>query len=155
MMYSLFHLREQLFALPIPLIQEIRKEEAISPIPGRDSRLSGLLDIRGQTAVVVEVAQCLFGGTNEKTKAARPKLILLETEANLPEGVSEFGYTTFKEPLVLHVDDMAGIIEYDPEQVEPKPANVREPFIQGVLRTELGLASLLSIPKLVESLIPN
>lgn len=153
-MYSLFHLRDQLFALPIPLIQEIRKEEPISPIPGRDVRLTGLLDIRGQTAVVVELGECLFGPSRQTRTADRRKLILLETESNLPEEVLACGYSTFKEPIVLHVDDMAGIVECDPERVEPRPAHVREPFVQGMIRAESGLASLLSVPKLIESLIP-
>ncbi len=153
MKYASFYVGEQLFAIPIFLVQEISRPTAIYPIPGHDNRVEGLLNLRGRTAVVLNLHQCIYGAPSSGGRGLRRKLIILETSEGLPPEAIDLGIQAYEEPLVLIVDDMYKINSGEKEDYFPPPAHVNELYIDGVMKLEGRLMTLISIPRLIEDIV--
>ena len=153
MKYAFFYIGDHLFGIPIFLVQEISRPTAIHPIPGHDNRIEGLVNLRGRTAVVINMHQCIYGTTSPGGKGLRRKLIILETSDGLPPEAIELGIQAYEEPLVLIVDDMYKISSGEKEQYFPPPAHVNELYVDGIMKLEDRLMTLISVPRLIEDIV--
>ena len=154
MEYATFYVGEDLFGIPIYLVQEIAIKAMVYPIPGHDARIEGLMNLRGRTTAVINLKRCLFK-SEVKTSANRhrKKMIILETRDGLPQEALDMGLIAGDEPVVLLIDDVYKIIDGDRESFYPPPAHVNETYIEGIMKSDEDLISLLSIPKLITDLV--
>ena len=153
MKYASFYVGEHIYGIPIYLVQEISRPSAIYEIPGHDHRIAGLFNLRGRTAVAIDMHQCLYGTDSSGTSGLRRKLIILETGDGLPAEAVEMGIRAFDEPIVLLVDDMYKITSGEKEQFYSTPAHVNELYVDGVMKIEDTLMTLISIPRLIENIL--
>ena len=153
MKYATFYAGDFLYGISIYLVQEISRPTAIYPIPGHDSRIAGLVNLRGRTAVAVNLHQCIYGYPSKGGKGLRRKLIVLETADGLPQEAVDMGIVAYEEPVVLVVDDMYKITSGEKEQFYSTPAHVSEKYVEGVMKLENRLITLISIPRLIEDIV--
>ena len=153
MKYATFYAGEHLFGIPIYLVQEISRPVPIYPIPGHDSRIEGLINLRGRTSVAINLHQCLYGCPSKGMQGLRKKLIMLETTEGLPHEAIDLGIEAYSEPLILVVDDMYKITAEDHEEYFSTPAHVNEIYVDGVVKIDDRLITLISIPRLIEDIL--
>ena len=155
MKYATFYAGEHLFGIPIFLVQEISRPVPIYPIPGHDTRVEGLVNLRGRTSVAINLHQCLYGVPSKGMQGLRKKLITLETIEGLPKEAIDIGIEAYDEPLILVVDDMYKITAGDTEQYYSTPAHVNDLYVDGVMKIEDRLVTLISIPRLIEDILAD
>lgn len=151
--YATFYAGEHLFGIPIYLVQEISRPVPIFPVPGHDTRIEGLVNLRGRTSVAINLHQCLYGSPSRGMQGLREKLIILETTEGLPEEAVDLGIEAYEEPLILVVDDMYKITAGETEQYFSTPAHVNDLYVDGVMKIEDHLVTLISIPRLIEDIL--
>ncbi len=155
MEYAAFLVGEDLFAIPVALVQEIGKPVEIFPVPGHDPRVAGLVNLRGRTAVALDLRRALLGSQGQSRCRERCKFIVLETTSSLSSQARELGLDSHSETLVLVVDEVHGIVEGQKLEFHPPPAHVSERHVEGVMKMGERLMTLISIPRLVEDLMPR
>lgn len=152
MEYASFLVDGHLFGIPVLLVQEISKPLEVFPVPGHDPRVAGLVSLRGRTAVALDLRRFLL----DQAAPAAPrgcKFYVLETTDSLPQEARDLGLEAHAETLVLVVDEAQGILDGEKLEFHPPPAHVPEEFIDGVMRTDGRLMTLLSVPRLVKDLL--
>jgi chemotaxis signal transduction protein len=155
MEYAAFLVGGHLFGIPVMLVQEIGKPLEIFPVPGHDPRVAGLVNLRGRTAVALDLRRSLLGPDHGYAPGDRGKFIVLETTDALPAQAREMGLDSHREPLVLIVDEMQGILDGARLEFHPPPAHVAERHVEGVMKVGDRLMTLISIPRLLEDLLPH
>ena len=153
--YAAFLVGGHLFGFPVVLVQEIGKPVEVFPVPGHDPRVAGLVNLRGRTAVALDLRRSLLGADHGYSAHDRRKFIVLETTDALSPHARELGLDTHREPVVLIVDEMQGILDGQKLEFHPPPAHVAERHVEGVMKVGDRLMTLISIPKLVEDLLPS
>jgi chemotaxis signal transduction protein len=155
MEYATFFIHDDLFGIPLFLVQEISRIADIYPIPGHDPRIKGVVNLRGRTAVVLNLSACLYSHDTSQSHAERPKLIILETKDWIGEKFKALAEQAFEEQIVLMVDDVYKIIDDEKQDFFEPPAHVHEKYVEGVMKNGNTLITLLSIKKLLEDLMPQ
>ncbi len=154
MKYVTFYIADDLFGIPIYLVQEIARQTLVYPIPGHDARIEGLMNLRGRTTPVINLKRCLFKtDTKAQSSELRKKMIILENQDGLPQEALDMGLNIGDEQVVLLIDNVYKIIDGELESFYPPPAHVNETYIEGVMKSGEDLISLLSIPKLIIDLV--
>lgn len=152
MEYASFLVGGHLFGIPVLLVQEISKPLELFPVPGHDPKVAGLVSLRGRTAVALDVRRFLMDDATDTAPRSR-RFYVLETSDSLSREARELGLETHTETLVLVVDEAQGILDGEKLEFHPPPAHVREEFIDGVMKTDGRLMTLISIPRLVQDLL--
>jgi purine-binding chemotaxis protein CheW len=155
MEYAAFLVGEDMFAIPVALVQEIGKPVEIFPVPGHDARVAGLVNLRGRTAVALDLRRALLGANALGRCRERCKFIVLETTSTLPKEARDLGIDSHCETLVLVVDEVHGIVDGQRLEFHPPPAHVCERYVEGVMKMGERLMTLVSIPRLIEDLMPR
>jgi purine-binding chemotaxis protein CheW len=153
MEYAAFLVGGTLFGIPVVLVQEIGKPVDLFPVPGHDPRVAGLVNLRGRTAIALDLRRSLLGPEHGYSPGERCKFIVLETTDALSPQAREMGLDSHRETLVLIVDEMQGILDGARLEFHPPPAHVADRHVEGVMKVGERLMTLISIPKLVEDLI--
>ena len=153
MEYASFSVDGNLFGILVVLVQEISKPMEVFPVPGHDPRVAGLVNLRGRTAVALDLRVFLSGPAS--ADAGRRKFIVLETTDALPDEVRELGLESHREPVVLVVDEVQGILDGEKLEFHPPPAHVREEYVEGVMKVGERLMTMLSVPSLVGDLLSS
>ena len=153
MEYASFLVGGHLFGIPVLLVQEISKPLELFPVPGHDPKVEGLVSLRGRTAVALDVRRFLVDDTAPPPR--KRKFYVLETAESLSQEARELGLETHTETLVLVVDEAQGILDGEKLEFHPPPAHVQEEFIDGVMKTDGRLMTLISIPRLVKDLLAH
>ena len=151
MQISTFNIRNEAFAIHSLLVEEYFRPLPITKVPGADPRIDGLVNIRGRTAVVVNMRRCFEVPAREST--AHGEMIHLETTHRLVKEALESRLYAFDEPIVLNVDSVSQIHHLLDEEIHPSPPHVSQPFVDGVIRVQDKYFTLISIQKLIASLL--
>lgn len=152
MEYASFLVGGHLFGIPVLLVQEISKPLRLFPVPGQDPKVAGLVSLRGRTAVALDVRRFLLDDDAASPPRSR-KFYVLETEESLSREARELGLEAHSETIVLIVDEAQGILDGEKLEFHPPPAHVREEYIDGVMKSESRLMTLISVPRLVKDLM--
>jgi len=155
MEYAAFLVGDDMFAIPVALVQEIGKPVEIFPVPGHDPRVAGLVNLRGRTAVALDLRRALLGPNGTGRCRERCKFVVLETTSTLSAEAIELGLDSHRETLVLLVDEVHGIVDGQKMEFHPPPAHVSERHVEGVMKMGERLMTLISIPRLIEDLMPR
>lgn len=155
MEYTVFKVFDELFGIPVLTVQEIARLMPSFPIPGHDPRIEGLVNLRGNAVAAINMRRALFPEVTNAPPAPRPKLIVLESASTLSTDAKSMGMQAYQDPVLLLVDDTHRIVALEGDSVEPAPAHLNETFVDGIIKFENSLITMLSIPKLIESIHSN
>ncbi len=151
MQISTFTIAEETFAIPALVVEEYFRPIPVTAVPGSDPRIDGLVNIRGRTAVVINVRKCLGLPPREPGQAG--EMILLETTQRLVREALELGLKTFDESIVLSVDSASHIHHLVDEETHPSPPHVNQAFVDGVVCIADKYFTMLSVEKLISHLM--
>lgn len=131
--YVTFHLGQEVLGVDVQRVQEVLGLQPTTPIPRAPDSLRGLLNLRGQVVLVVDLRRRL--GYSEPERA-RENLIV-QTPAGL------FG---------LLVDKAGSVTTLSEETLEPVPETLRGPLagcLSGVHKLPDGLLGVLDVDRLL------
>jgi chemotaxis signal transduction protein len=151
MQLSTFYIKEESFAVPSLVVEEYFRPLPITKVPGSDRRIDGIVNIRGRTAVVVNMRQCFDVISRPSNEPG--EMILLETTQGLVAEARELGLYTFEEPVVLSVDSVSHIHQLTDEEMHPAPPHVNQSFVDGVVQIDGNYYTMISIKKLIDALL--
>jgi chemotaxis signal transduction protein len=151
MQISTFNIRNEAFAIHSLLVEEYFRPLPITKVPGADPRIDGLVNIRGRTAVVINMRRCFEVPERESTNHG--EMILLETSQRLVQEALDRELYAFDEPVVLNVDSVSQIHHLMDEEIHPSPPHVTQPFVDGVIHVNDKFFTLVSIQKLIASIL--
>lgn len=151
MQISTFLIADETFAIPSLVVEEYFRPLPTTIVPGADSRIDGLVNIRGRTAVVVNMRRCL--GVSSRSSRHAGEMILLETTSRLVKEAVELGLRTFEESVVLNVDSASQIFHLVNEAVHPSPPHVNQEFVDGVVNIDDRYFTMISVEKLINHLM--
>ena len=109
-------------------VQEVIREQIITPVPRSSNAVSGLMNLRGQIVTALDLRQCL----------------------DLPMGNSEpkmnVVIQTADDTISLLVNEIGDVLVVDADQFEPPPQTLQgaaRTLIRGVYKLETGLLMAL------------
>lgn len=147
MQISTFMIADETFAIPALVVEEYFRPIPVTRVPGSDARIDGLVNIRGRTAVVVNMRSCL--GMPPRANDRPGEMILLETTQRLVKEAVELGMHTFEESVVLNVDSASHIYHLQDEETHPSPPHVNQAFVDGVVCIDENYFTMISVEKLI------
>lgn len=134
--FCTFELAGELFCVPVEAVQEVIRHHAATPVPLSPPAVRGLINLRGQIVVVVDLARLL--GIDTKRSDAQPPNIVVHTSDG---------------PLSLEVDDIGDVLDVDPEAIEAPPPTMPSALrrlTRGVCKLEGRLMVLLDVDRTLE-----
>jgi purine-binding chemotaxis protein CheW len=141
--YSTFYLGGRCFGLPILSVREIIRTCEITPVPLAPRHVRGLINLRGQIVTILDLAVRL--GIQDRPDALESHVVVL-TGGEARESSGDHGAGEAMAGFL--VDGIGDVVEADPGQTKPAPANVLEAegkLLEGVLQADSGLLALLDL----------
>ncbi len=151
-----FFISGDMYGLDIQIVKEVNPNINISDVPLSKNAIRGLVNIRGQIVLVMDVA-VIFG------KQARPitnesQLIILKTEQEIQQISlidTQINDNLFGDkPIAFLVDSIGDVVTIYEGNIEPTPPHIDEkstPFIKGVSKIENNLISILNAEEMISS----
>ncbi len=136
--YCSFYLAEGAYGIDILGIQEILRHQDVTPVPNAPEWVDGLINLRGQIAVVVNLRKRL--GLPAAGISGEPIHIISDIEG---------------EPVSLLADKAGDVYEFDPAALAPCPGPAREGApVLGVFQLENALLHILDPRALLATPVP-
>lgn len=171
-----FYVNGHRYGIPVLAVEEIVRPLPITPVPGSDRRLAGIINLRGVSATVVDLRRCLAPQENADSFASghgggpisiadldavqrigvsdfNCRLILMEDHDHLCEAAREQEIGVFCEPVALLVDQVERVHRLRVSHRHPPPANLRHNFIAGIYELEDGFLSEISVLNLIDDIL--
>jgi purine-binding chemotaxis protein CheW len=148
---AVFQLAERQYAVPVLLVEEFFRPVPITPVPGADRRIAGLINLRGVSATVVDLRTSLGLPSRPSVEASR--MLMLETADTLPAEAREAGLEAPAEPVALLVDRVERIVTVRAEDCHPPPASTAHGFAAGVYDLDGGYVMLLSTQRIFDDIL--
>ena len=134
--YCTFVLDGHLFGVDVASVQEVLKQQGLTPVPLASREVAGLINLRGQIVTTLDL---------------RSRLGLPERPAG-SESVSVVVRAADGGPVSLVVDRIGDVLDVDGASLEAPPdtvpADVRE-LVRGICKLEDGLMLLLDTEKAI------
>ncbi|MEM7179937.1 MAG: chemotaxis protein CheW [Spirochaetota bacterium] len=124
--YLTFRIGEELFAIPILEIREIKEYTAITSIPMMPNTIRGVINLRGNVVPVVDLAIRF----RRQRKAVGKRTCIIILEVDLEEDSLDIG---------VIVDSVDQVVLISPTDIEPAPSfgsRIRLDFIKGIAKVE-------------------
>lgn len=119
-----FRIGEELFAIPILEVREIKEYSHITSIPMMPNTIKGVINLRGSVVPVVELSIRF----KRKPAPITKKTCIIILEVEFDEETIEVG---------VIVDSVSEVLSIAPEDIEPAPsfgAKIRLDFISGIAK---------------------
>lgn len=136
-----FYLEDRMYALDVQQVQEVTKSLPITPIPLSPSYVKGLINLRGQIAVSIDLRE-MFGLPKQEMNDFTNNIVC-RTDGIL---------------MAFPVDRVGDVVENDfnnfentPETIDPKIAQ----FMKGVFKSQHNILSMLDIESILKCLHQN
>jgi len=125
-----FRIGGQTFALPVAPVREILDEQPVASLPETPPDVLGLIDVRGEGVMVVDIAHRL--GVRSQREADRRIVVLERAGAGA-------------RPLGVFADQVLSVVELGGDEIEPAPAADRagRAILNGVARLNGDLVLVL------------
>lgn len=149
-----FFLDGQLYGLDIRLIKEVNPNTEITPVPRTPRSVRGLVNVRGQVVLVIDIA-AVFG------RPSRPitpdsQVVILKTAhelAGLREPGDELDAERLGErPVGFLIDGVGDVVTIPIDEVKPPPLHLddgRSRYYAGVVRVDERLLVILNAGELL------
>jgi purine-binding chemotaxis protein CheW len=135
--YSTFFVGGLYFGVDVLDVQEVLKEQAMTPVPKAHAVITGLINLRGQIVTAFDMRRRL--NTPAPLTDKPPMNFVIRTD----DGA-----------VSLLVDEIGDVIEVKQEDFEPPPKTVAEAareLIEGVYKLEGRLLLVLSTKRVLQS----
>lgn len=133
----IFKLADEYYALDIQAVQEIVRMQAITSIPGADTWVEGITNLRGRVVPVIDLRTRCGVPAGEYTSETR--IVVVSSSTGM---------------VGLIVDAVSEVLRIPGDQVEPPSAIVTVPensYLRGVAKLEDRLVSLVDL----EGVLPS
>jgi len=131
-----FWMGKLLYGMPVEEVQEVIREQEITRVPLAESRVRGLINLRGKIVTAIDLRADL-GVTEEKVDGQRMNVVV----SNEDNTVS------------FLVDSIGDVLDVDEEMFEPVPDSIKsgsEGFVIGVYKLQDGLLHALDAGRCVQ-----
>ena len=126
---------EQLFGVPVSLIQDVFSPNSITPVPLSGSEIAGVLNLRGRIVTAIDTRKCL----NLPSRNTGDMSMAIGIEM----GGESFG---------LVIDAVGEVLTLSGDMYEPNPANLDECWrdvSKGVYRLDDRLLVVMDVEKML------
>lgn len=130
-----FYLGDACCGINILMVQEINKLTEATPVPLAPEYVKGILNLRGNIITLIDAGKRL--GISSEPEKMKQKNIIVRFE---------------NESIGLLIDRVGEVLRAEKENIEEPPANVggiQRKYIEGVLKTEKELISILNLNNLL------
>lgn len=139
--YLTFFLSGEEYAIEVSKIESVLEYTKITPLPGTDDSIKGVINLRGRALPVVDL---------------RMVLALEESEINLDTSIVVMFIESDGEMLTMGglVDSVKEVIEIKPEDIQEAPKvgiRIKSSFIVGIAKKEDSFTIVLDIDKILNS----
>lgn len=137
MQWVSFRLDQEIYAIDVMLVQEVRRYSEIAPVPGADADVMGIINLRGSVVTVVDARARLGHIGAELTDDTR--IVIVEHEG---------------EVIGLYVDEVSEVVYLRQSEIERSPKLSNDEarrYISGVCNKNERLYILLAVDKLLGS----
>ena len=134
--FATFYVGELLMGVDIRLVQEIKRQLEMTPVPNAPCHVRGVINLRGEVATVIDLRTVLGMPSAEQTRETRNLIVHSQGEA-----------------IGLLVDRISDILTVHPDQVSEPPSNVDGvdgKFFLGVHTLEKDICVLLDVEQVLE-----
>ncbi len=137
-----FHVNGRLFGFDIRLIKEVTSSVHITPVPLKMRDVCGVVNLRGQVVVVLDISLSLGGRGSIVTDDSQ--ILIVKTACEL-ESVPDFhpGFdlqSIGSIPVGFLVDSVGELVATEEDRIEEAPAHLLaeyRQFVEGVVRQEV------------------
>lgn len=149
-----FYVEDRTFGFDIMIVKEINPNVNINPVPLCDNYIRGLVNIRGQVVLVMDIAVMLGRGPRPITEESQIIILKNHREISAIKGldpdidVHAFG----DKPIGLIVDRIGEVIPIKRDAIEPPPRHLDEKnsrFFRGVVRLGKNLLVILNAEAMI------
>lgn len=133
--YLTIRITDQLFGIPVLQVQDVLREQPITPIPLAAEEISGSLNLRGRIVTAIDVKKRLGLAANKDQKTTMSVVIEHDNEL----------YS-------LIIDEVGDVLSLDKKSYEKNPATLDSLWSEiadGIYRLEDCLLVVLDVPKLL------
>ena len=123
-----FSLGDGLYGLEVHRVQEVLKSRETRRIPLAQRNIRGLINLRGQIVMAIDLRRCL--GLDPAPPGQAEMNLVLPTDDG---------------PVSFLVDRVHDVVDVDPSTFEPPPANLLGPRREMIRGTYLGLGRLIHV----------
>lgn len=148
---AVFQLSDRRYGIPVLLVEEFFRPVPITPVPGADPRIAGLINLRGSSATTVDLRRAI--GLPPREPGEPSRMLMLETADKLSEGAREAGIEAPQDLVVLLVDRVEQIVQVSARSCHPPPAHIGHRFAVGVYETLNGYITLLSVQDILADIL--
>lgn len=149
-----FLIEDRLYGLDIRVVKEINPNVEIFPVPHTPPRLRGVVNIRGQVVLVIDIAVIL--GRRPRPITTDSHIVILKTAHELRrvdslmngEEIARFG----DKPVAFLVDKIRDVVTVAEDIVEPAPPHLGEAtarYFMGVFPFEEDVQVILDAKELL------
>lgn len=132
-----FRLGHEIYGVDVLRVQEVRRHREIAPVPGADSDVLGIVNLRGSVVTVID-GRTRLGHTPEPITDTT-RIVIVDVEGEM---------------VGLLVDEVAEVVYLRRSEIDGSPrvnSDETRRFISGVCNKDDKLYILLSIDKLLSS----
>lgn len=113
-----FGIGGQFFALTVDTVREILDEQPMATLPEAPPDVLGLIDVRGEGVMVMEVSRRL--GVRPSLDHGR-RIVVIERTAGTDRGEGPARPARAARPVGVIADQVQSVVEIPPEGIEPAP----------------------------------
>ena len=149
-----FYVEDRLYGLDVRIAKEINPTVAITWVPRTPPYIKGLVNIRGQVVLVLDIA-IIFGKGPQQIQEESQIVILKtgdELRAARQVGIDVEADPFGDKPIGLLVDRIGDVISVPDKQVEPPPQHLDEVnarYFSGVVKQGESLLVLLNAAEML------
>ena len=128
----LFEIAGTICGIDVLMIQEVRKDFEITPVPLAPEYVAGVMNLRGEIATVFNLALKL--GVQSDRDIKQSKVIVLKNISGEFQG--------------LLVDDIADVMQISSSEINNSPGHMttlKQEFVEGICRQDEDLVALLRL----------
>lgn len=152
--YVTIFLDESLFGIDIRAVNEVNPCQCITPAPLTDPCIAGLVNIRGQVVLIIDIS-VIFG--REKRKITdNSHIVILKTKqdlARVTSGDSDLVIQNFSDkPIGLLADRIGDVVSVEEHRVKSSSRLARTgdaPFLKGIVDLEESILAIINPEKIL------
>lgn len=154
MQFVSFYLEDRLYGLDIRIVKEINPNLRITTVPRTPPAVRGLVNIRGQVVLVMDLA--VIFGRQPRPVTEESQIVILKTTAELKrvQGLDLDRLPFGDKPTGFIVDRIADVTGVTDDAIKAPPPHLDEAnarYVQGVIRLDDELQIVLDAGTLLAS----